>query len=60
VHFIYVLILLFWADYIFRHSAACALSNAGSKEQQQRLEAIMSAAEVIASKGWMSKVPLFQ
>lgn len=37
------------------YSAAAALSQAGSKEQMIRLDAIMSAAEVIAAKGWMSK-----
>jgi hypothetical protein len=37
------------------YAAASALSSTGAKEQLQRLEAIMSAAEVIAAKGWMSK-----
>lgn len=37
------------------HAAASSLTFAGAKEQVQRLEAIMNAAEVIAAKGWMSK-----
>jgi pentatricopeptide repeat protein len=37
------------------YAAASSLSHAGAKEQLQRLEAIMNAAEVIAAKGWMSK-----
>ena len=41
---------------ISRYAAASALAHAGAKEQLQRLEAIMGAAEVIAGRGWMSKV----
>ncbi len=37
------------------YAAASSLSNVGAKEQLQRLEAIMNAADVIAAKGWMSK-----
>jgi len=39
-----------------RFTAAISLVNAGAKEQLQRLEAIMNAAEVIVARGWMSKV----